>query len=65
MLQRVEEEMDASAHNAGLDRIRNELERVDVEIRGTQVPARFGTNLFALRAHHRLLLERLDKLGKK
>ncbi len=64
VLQRVEEEMDANTDAAGLERIRNELERVDDEIRGTQVPARFGANLFALRAHHRLLLERLDKLGK-
>ena len=32
------------------------------EIRGTHVPARYGANLFALRAHHRLLVGRLASL---
>jgi hypothetical protein len=64
VLQRVEDEMDASADFASLERIRKELERVDEEIRATHVPAAFGANLYALRAHQRLLVDRLDKLEK-
>ncbi len=32
------------------------------EIRTTLVPSRYGANLFALRAHHRLLLDRLTEI---
>jgi TRAP-type uncharacterized transport system substrate-binding protein len=64
VLQRIEVEMDGSTDAASLDRIRKELERVDEEIRSTHVPARFGANLFALRAHHRLLVDSLDELEK-
>lgn len=64
VLQGVEAEMDASADAANLERIGEKLERVDAEIRSTHVPARFGANLFALRAHHRLLVERMESLRK-
>jgi TRAP-type uncharacterized transport system substrate-binding protein len=64
VLQRVEGEIDASADDASRERIHKELERVDEEIRGTHVPSRFGANLFALRAHQRLLVERLENLEK-
>ena len=65
VLQRVEQEMDASTDAADLERIRRELDRVDDEIRGTHVPARFGANLFALRAHQRLLVERMNMLEER
>ena len=46
-------------------KIHTELERVGEEIRSTDVPARYGANLFALRAHHRLLVDRLESLEKR
>lgn len=65
VLQSVEAEMDASADAANLEKIGKKLESVDDEIRSTHVPARFGANLFALRAHHRLLVERMETLRKR
>ena len=62
VLQRLEGEMDTSGDAADLAGIEAELDQVDNEIRGTHVPSRFGANLFALRAHQRLLVERLEKL---
>ena len=62
VLRRVEEQMDASGDAASLEQVHKELERVGTEIRGTNVPAKYGANLFALRAHHRMLLDRLESL---
>jgi TRAP-type uncharacterized transport system substrate-binding protein len=62
VLRSVEERMDASSDEATLQQIRDELEHVGEEIRGTHVPARYGANLFFLRSHHRQLLDRLDAL---
>jgi TRAP transporter TAXI family solute receptor len=62
VLRRLEGQMDASDEAATLQRIHEELERVGDEIRATQVPARYGASLFALRAHHRLLFDRLKSL---
>lgn len=62
VLRRVEEEMDASEEAASLAQIRKELIRVGDEIRATHVPAPYGASLFALRGHHRLLLDRLTGL---
>ena len=62
VLRRLEGQMDASDEAATLQRIHEELERVGDEIRATHVPARYGASLFALRAHHRLLLDRLKSL---
>jgi hypothetical protein len=59
VLRRLEVAMDASTDPAGRERIGKELERVGAEIRATRVPARYGANLFALRAHHRQLVDRL------
>lgn len=64
VLRNVEEEMDAKGDAASLEQIHQQLERVGDEIRKTHVPARYGANLFALRAHHRLLLDRLENLEK-
>jgi hypothetical protein len=64
VLRRIEQQMDASDDAASLEQVREKLERVGDEIRGTNVPARYGANLFALRAHHRLLVDRLASLEK-
>jgi hypothetical protein len=65
VLRRVEAQMDASGDAASLEQVHTELERVGEEIRSTHVPARYGANLFALRAHHQLLLNRLESLEKR
>ena len=65
VFQRLEQQMDASGDAASLEQVGKELERVGEEIRRTHVPARYGANLFALRAHHRLLLDRLVSLEKQ
>ena len=64
VLHKVDEEMDASTDPVDLEKIEKRLVRVGDEIRGTHVPTRFGANLFSLRAHHGLLVERLRKLKK-
>ena len=64
VLRRLEERMDASSDAASLQQIQKELERVGDRIWNTHVPPRFGSNLYALRAHYRILLERLDLLEK-
>jgi TRAP-type uncharacterized transport system substrate-binding protein len=64
VLRRLEKRIDASGDAARLERIHEELERVGDEIRATHVPARYGASLFALRAHHRLLLDRLERIEK-
>ena len=61
VLRRLEVAMDANTDPAGRERVRKELERVGEEIRATRVPARYGANLFALRAHHLQLVDRLRK----
>ncbi|MCP3869152.1 MAG: ABC transporter substrate-binding protein [Gammaproteobacteria bacterium] len=65
VLERVEKEMDESADAINLDRIYRKLDKVEEEIRDTHVPSRFGGELFALRAHLRLLFERSEKLRNK
>jgi TRAP transporter TAXI family solute receptor len=65
VLRRLEARMDTSGDAASLARIHEELERVGDEIRHTHVPASYGAKLFALRAHHRILVDRLETLGKR
>jgi TRAP transporter TAXI family solute receptor len=62
VLRTLEAQMDASGDAEGLAQIRAELDRVGEEIRNTHVPASYGASLFALRAHHRLLVDRLEAL---
>jgi len=62
VLRRIEEQMDASSDAASLEQVREKLERVGEQIRSTRVPPRYGANLFALRAHHKLLVDRLRSL---
>jgi len=64
VLRRVEEQIDTSGDTASLDQVRKELEHVAEEIRSTHVPASYGASLFALRAHHQLLVDRLERLDK-
>ena len=64
VLRRVEEQMDASDDAASLSQVHKDLARVGDEIRRTAVPASYGASLFALRAHHRLLVDRLESLEK-
>ena len=64
VLRKVEQQMDESGDAEGLKRARGELERVGDEIRHTRVPNRYGANLFALRFHHQLLVDRLEALEK-
>jgi TRAP-type uncharacterized transport system substrate-binding protein len=65
VLRGLEGQMDASGDAASLEQTRKELERVGDEIRSTRVPARHAASLFALRAHHRLLSDRLRGLEDK
>ena len=65
VLEGVEKEMDESTDTMNLDSICNKLEKVEEEIRDIHVPSRFGADLFALRTHHRLLFERLERLRNK
>jgi TRAP transporter TAXI family solute receptor len=62
VLRILEERINASGDVASLQRIHEELERVGAQIRNTRVPPRFGAALYALRAHHRILLDRLESL---
>lgn len=63
VLRKLEAQIDASDHSiASLEEIRTELEQVAEEIRGTHVPDSYGANLFALRSHHKLLVERLASI---
>ncbi len=61
VLRTLEAVMDASADPAGQEQIRKELERVGGKIRTTRVPSRYAAELFQLRQHHRLLLDRLEE----
>jgi len=65
VLRRLEARMDASDDAASLARIHEELERLGDQIRHTHVPASYGAKLFALRAHHRILVDRLEALEKR
>ena len=59
VLRRIEAQIDTTHDARNLAQLHEQLERVGDEIRTTLVPSRYGANLFALRAHHRLLLDRL------
>lgn len=62
VLQRLEERIDACANAEEIRGIERDLEQVDDEIRAVHVPSRFGANLFALRTHQKLLVERVESL---
>jgi TRAP transporter TAXI family solute receptor len=65
VLEGIEQKMDASGDPATLRKIHQEIERVGDEIRATHVPPRYGANLFALRMHLRLLVDRLKSLENR
>jgi hypothetical protein len=56
--------MDAADSAASLDSIQEELDRVDEQIRHMHVPNKYGSNLFSLRMHQKLLQDRLASLRR-
>jgi len=58
VLRALEAELDQTEDPADLAQVEKDLERVDEEIRGTSVPSRFAADLYQLRQHRRLLLDR-------
>jgi TRAP-type uncharacterized transport system substrate-binding protein len=64
VLERIEEQIDGTGDAASLRKIHEELEHVGDQIRNTHVPASYRANLFALRMHHQLLVNRLDSVNK-
>jgi TRAP-type uncharacterized transport system substrate-binding protein len=64
VLRGLEERMGASSDAGSLQQIHKQLERVGDQIWSTHVPPRFGSKLYALRAHHKSLLDRLVDLEK-
>jgi TRAP-type uncharacterized transport system substrate-binding protein len=65
LLRRAERKMDDSSNAAELAAVRADLERMGEEIRETFVPSRHAARLYALRAHHRMLLDRLEGFEKR
>ena len=61
VLRSIEARIDGNSDPAVREELRAELARIGDEIRQTQVPNRFAADLFHLRQHHRLLLERLER----
>ncbi len=64
VLGRIERRMDAADSAASLDSIQEELDRVDEQIRHVHVPNKYGSNLFSLRMHQKLLQDRLASLRR-
>jgi TRAP-type uncharacterized transport system substrate-binding protein len=64
VLGRIERRMDAGDSAASLDSIQEELDRVDEQIRHMHVPNKYGSNLFSLRMHQKLLQDRLASLRR-
>lgn len=62
VLRALETELDQTKDPAELARVEGHLEQVDEEIRGTSVPSRFAADLYQLRQHRRLLLDRCRSL---
>ena len=58
VLRALETELDQTSDPGDLDQVERDLERVDEEIRHTSVPSRFAADLYQLRQHRRLLVER-------
>jgi hypothetical protein len=58
VLRALETELDQTSGPEDLDQVERDLERVDEEIRATNVPSRFAADLYQLRQHHRLLVLR-------
>ena len=65
VLGRIERKMDSSNDATSLDSIQQELDRAGEQIRHMFVPAKYASNLFTLRMHHKLLEDRLLSLQSK
>ena len=62
VLKRIEKDIDSKISAENARRIRKELERLDAEIRSMHVPAGYSAELFNLRVHRRLLVDRLSAI---
>jgi len=65
VLKKIEKNMDADNDSASFRQIRKELEQLDAEIRSMHVPSGYSAELFTLRVHQRLLVDRLASLETK
>jgi TRAP-type uncharacterized transport system substrate-binding protein len=65
VLRKLEKRIDAAGDAETLRKLREDLESVGAEIRATLVPARYGSSLFALRAHHQQLMSRLEEAEER
>ena len=54
--------MDARTDTTDLRQIRKELEHLDAEIRSMHVPSGYSAELYTLRVHQRLLVDRLASM---
>ena len=62
VLGRIERRMDTITSADSLRQIEQELDHIDEKIRHMYVPTKYGSNLFTLRMHHKLLKDRLRSL---
>jgi len=65
VLRALEAELEATDDAEVRAQVQTELERIGDEIRHTQVPVRYAADLFHLRHHHRLLVERVERLERR
>jgi TRAP-type uncharacterized transport system substrate-binding protein len=61
-LKKIERRMDARTDTTDLRQIRKELEHLDAEIRSMHVPSGYSAELYTLRVHQRLLVDRLASM---
>jgi len=64
VLERIDKKMDTRGDAVSSQQIHKELERIGNQIRDTHVPPAYAANLYALRMHHQLLVDRLENLKK-
>ncbi|MHC5050389.1 MAG: hypothetical protein ACYTGK_07225, partial [Planctomycetota bacterium] len=65
VLRALEAELEATDDPERRAQVQAELERIGDDIRRTQVPVRYAADLFHLRRHHRMLVERLERLERQ
>ena len=65
VLRAIENEMDGIQGAKGYSQLREEIGLVRAEVRETQVPVRFAADLYQVRHHIRILVERLDQLERE
>jgi hypothetical protein len=65
VLRTLEKRIDAAGDAETLRKLREDLDGAGAEIRATLVPGRYGSSLFALRAHHQQLVTRLEEADER